>query len=396
MTTALPSSDVTASPVDNGPFDAGPYGWLRQARPFRGVRITIGQRLLIVALVAWAPLALLAALQGHAFSLNPHESLLQDLEVFARYLVAAPLFVAASGAYLPQLAATVRTFVDAGLIADHDRARYDTLVASTRRLLTSRLTDVTLVGVAYLLTFTASPALSWEGPTWMISADGHLLWAGWWRVLISQPLFLALWSVWLWRLVLWIRFLWTVSRLDLRLVAGHPDRLGGLRFALIPLRGFSILAFAFGTVVAGTVAEEVLVNGKLPADFTYVIGAQVVAVLVAFGGPLLLLSHPLMRAKDQGIIAYGRLASALGRQFEAHWVDAGHRDTTTTGLESGEFSATIDMFSIVANTTAVNPLVLDYRHVLLLATATLLPYVPVMLAVMPLNRLLQLTVETLL
>ena len=37
-------------------------------------------------------------------------------------------------------------------------------------------------------------------------------------------------------------------RMELRLVAGHPDRLGGLRFVLVPLRGFTTLAFAIGRI----------------------------------------------------------------------------------------------------------------------------------------------------
>jgi hypothetical protein len=89
--------------------------------------------------------------------------------------------------------------------------------------------------------------------------------AGWWRTCVSQPLFLALLSTWLCRVAVWAWFLWRVSRLNLQLVAGHPDRMGGLRFLLMPLRGFTILAFAIGAMAASSVAESIIYDGQ-PAD----------------------------------------------------------------------------------------------------------------------------------
>ena len=284
------------------------------------------RRTVVTALITWLPLVLLAALEGNAFSSNMRESVLRDLRVTVRYLIAAPLFVAAGTVYLPQLAMAVRTFVDAELIARHDRARYDALVASTRRLVASPITDVLLTALAYVVTFTASPAFVADGATWAVSADGHFSYAGWWRMLVSQPIFMALWAVWLWRLALWTRFMWTVARMDLRLVAGHPDRVGGLRFVLTPIWGFAILAFAMGALGAGTVAESAVIDHRQLADFQYPGGgAHVLVSVVIFAGPLLLLSIPILRLQNQGTVRYGRLASRLGRQFERRWVDEGHR-----------------------------------------------------------------------
>jgi hypothetical protein len=36
--------------------------------------------------------------------------------------------------------------------------------------------------------------------------------AGWWRLLVSQPLFMALFLTWLWRLFLWMRLHADASR----------------------------------------------------------------------------------------------------------------------------------------------------------------------------------------
>jgi hypothetical protein len=76
-------------------------------------------------------------------------------------------------------------------------------------------------------------------------------------VLVSVPLLLLLLLGWLWRVLLWWRFLWLTARLDLRLIPGHPDLAGGLMFVGSSLRSFWLLSFALGAIAAGTVANRV-------------------------------------------------------------------------------------------------------------------------------------------
>ena len=56
---------------------------------------------------------------------------------------------------------------------------------------------------------------------------------------LSLPVFQFMLIRWYYRLLLWCRFLWRVSRLDLDLVPAHPDRAGGLGFL-----GINTYAFA--------------------------------------------------------------------------------------------------------------------------------------------------------
>ena len=56
-------------------------------------------------------------------------------------------------------------------------------------------------------------------PAWQVSgrgANASLGLAGWWQVLVSLPLLLVLMIGWLWRLLLWARFPWLISRFDLQ------------------------------------------------------------------------------------------------------------------------------------------------------------------------------------
>jgi hypothetical protein len=194
------------------------------------------------------------------------------------------------------------------------------------------------------------------------------------------------------RLALWTRFLWRTTRLDLHLVAAHPDLLGGLRFVLVPMRGFSILAFAFGAIAAGSVAASVLHGGQPLFSFRYLIGAQVIGVLVLLAGPALLLVVPMVRLQDWGTFRYGGLASNVGSAFERRWLDAG-RPSDVDALRAQDFSATTDLYQIVSNVRQINPFVVDLRNLIVLTVATLLPYVPVVLMVMPLDEILEFVVN---
>jgi len=54
--------------------------------------------------------------------------------------------------------------------------------------------------------------------------------AGWWYGYVSLPIFQFLLVRWYFRLFIWTRFLWQVSRIDLQLIPTHPDRVGGVGF----------------------------------------------------------------------------------------------------------------------------------------------------------------------
>ena len=61
--------------------------------------------------------------------------LLWEVGAHARYLIAAPLLVLAEAVCAPQLNAIVRHFASSGIVSDHDRGRFEEVVASTRQRL---------------------------------------------------------------------------------------------------------------------------------------------------------------------------------------------------------------------------------------------------------------------
>lgn len=377
------------------PFDAGPYARIQAALGLTGPSAKrVGQRAVIAAAIAWLPLVVLAAAEGLMIRADPRESMLLDVATHVRYLISIPLFLIAEVSCLPRLARIAHHFGAAGLIPGSERPRYDALLTSSRRLLASRNAEVVIVVLAYVLTIAIGqvwyPATvsTWVVP---IPPGAHsvslasMSLAGWWRTLVSQPLFVMLLMIWVWRLIVWALFLWRVARLDLRLIPAHPDLSGGLAFVSTSLRALQLVAFALAAPLAGSVASGLLYGGpsELPLRNVAVLALAVVLTLCAL--PLLAFFRPLVRARATGIFAYGQLAAALGRRFEEKWIAPGSR-VDPSALEVQDFSATTDLFSVVANVRTMRLLPLDLRTLTPLVVATLLPFLPVLFMMMPVEQ----------
>jgi hypothetical protein len=374
------------------PFGAGPYHRiLASLGLIRSDALRVGRRALLLGVIAWVPLVLLSAFEGLALRPDPRESMLLDVAAHARYLIGLPLLVLAEAVCLPGLAAIARHFGDMGLIPQANRPRYVELMESTRRLLASPWTDISILILAYAATLGLAPRLYPESvSTWVapLAGGGHQLsLAGWWRALVSQPLYLVLIFGWLWRVALWARFLRGVSRLNLQLIPAHPDLAGGLGFAGTSIRAFLMLALALSVPVAGTVAQRILFEGRSLNDFTYVIAGIVIFQMVLFMGPLFLLGPALLRARTRGVFQYGSLAGAMGQQFESRWLASGS-GVTAEALAAPDFSATTDLYSIAANAHGMGLIPLKLVQVVALVLAVLLPFVPVVLVALPINEIL--------
>ena len=80
---------------------------------------------------------------------------------------------------------------------------------------------------------------------------------------------------WYFRMFIWTRFLWQVSRIELKLVPTHPDRVGGLGFLGNIVYAFTPLLLAHGVLLAGLIADRIFFAGaKLPQFTVEIIGGR--------------------------------------------------------------------------------------------------------------------------
>ncbi|HKV98350.1 MAG TPA: hypothetical protein VJN96_00935 [Vicinamibacterales bacterium] len=372
------------------PFGAGPYAtaqrWLHLGQPGDPA---VRRRMIVAATVALGPLLVLAAADGVLLGPTPKESLLCDFGTLGRYLIALPVLLVAEYSYLPRLAQVVRYMPDSGIIGPDEQPRYAALVVSARNLVASRVVAFVLVVLAYGLTLGVGlVAYSPSESTWVapITAAGHhISAAGWWRILISQPLFLIVVGTLFWRMIVWTVFLRKLSRFNLRLLASHPDRRGGLGFIPASVRAFPPLGVAIGTIAASTVAGLVKFEGHPVVEVEYAALAAVLAVTSLLTVPLLVFGPVLFKLRTDGIYKYGRLMHDVGQSFEARWLPPARPKADPVGAP--DFSSMIDLSTVVTNVYAITPIMVDLPSLTPLVISTLVPFIPVLFIILPAQQI---------
>jgi hypothetical protein len=251
-------------------------------------------------------------------------SFLQDVEVHVRMLVAVPLFMLAEVWAHRELPPIVRRFVLDGLVTPDSRPRFAAAIESAARLRNSVVAELLLVAIVYGV----GVAVLWRTQfaldvnTWYASADSGRLrptLAGWWLVLVSMPVFLFLFLRWCYRLLIWGRFLWQVSRLDLDLEAAHPDGMAGLHFVVMTEHAFRPILLALGSVLSGMIANRILYTGAALIEFKLEIVGTVILMLFVVFGPLLVFVPNLLSTRRRGIAEYGEFGQRYAREFRQKW-----------------------------------------------------------------------------
>ena len=366
-------------------FDKGPFPHFQKGLGlFRPVGQNIVRRAVLTVLLGWVPIIVLVATSELRSEALP--SFFRDFAVHARSLIAAPLFILAEGFCLPRLQEIARHFVSAGLINQQDHDYFISRVESTRRLMNSTLAEVIAIAAAYAIVYTLyHNSLSLTVPSWF-STGGIRTWAGVWYCFVSVPLLLILAFGWLWRLVLWGRFLFQVSAMKLVLISSHPDHASGLSFLGTSLLHFTPLSFTLGVVTAGSVANRVFYRGESLYDVKKTIIGLMIIVIVLFVGPLIAFVGNLRRSKIKGIFQYGQLAGRVGQEFERKWLD---RKVDGQALEAPDFSATTDLYQVASNVYTMGTFPFVVRGLIGLLVSALLPFVPVVLMTFPLKVILK-------
>lgn len=381
---------ITAGRVESL-FESGPFPHFQKSLSlFRPAGFNVGLRATVAILVGWFPLVVLVLAEG-LHSQVSLLSFLRDYGVHARSLIAAPLLIFAEVICVRRLEAIAVYFVKSGIIQERDRSFFAELARSTRSLMNSTFAEVLAIILAYgvgllLVRYVHLIAV----PPWYL-VDGTtttISWAGWWYAMVSMPLLLILFFGWLWRVVLWSRFLIRVARLKLSLISAHPDRTSGLKFLNSSLFAFMPVALSFGVVAAGSAANRVAYQGATFEGIQKTAGGLLIFVLILFVGPLFAFALKLHRQKVDGIFSYGMLADGVGRQFERKWL-ANYDKYADGALDASDFSATTDLYQVVSNVHEMRVLPFDLRGLLSLAVSTLIPFIPVVLMMIPIKQILQ-------
>lgn len=372
------------------------YQFFRRVRLDDDVTSHVKRRILVICGVIWLPLLLLCALNGTLLG-GINIPFLRDIETHARFLVAVPLMIFAELIVHQRMRVIVMQFVERKIIPAEAMESFRKAVISAiawRNSIPAELAIIAIVlPVGY---YVRTRVFALEASTWYATAGTGgttLTLPGIWFSWVSNPILQFLLLRWLYRLLIWARFLWHVSRIDLDLIPTHPDRNGGLGFLGGSAYAFSPLLASFSAMSAGLVASRIFHQGASLADFKLEIVSLVVFSMFLVLGPLTVFAPHILAAKRRGKKEYGVFGADLAREFDRRWVRSPDHDNLPL-LGPPDISSLSDFdhaYSVIKEMKAV-PFNRDL--LLQLVWATLAPFSPLVFTMIPLEELLDRMIKT--
>jgi len=356
-------------------IDGDPLFELQRAAHLAGCRHPVLPRALTLALIGYVPPLVLAAIFG-----APRGAL---VPLHTRFLIAIPIMLWAEGFVDSRVRSAVASFTARALIKPSDVPRFHSIVTDAERLHRSIRMAVAIIAIAFgISSLEGLAGLAAHMPAGTTAQTTAI---EWWMAFLSLPLFRVVLLQWVWRWAVWAILMARTSQLELQLEPAHPDLAGGLGFLEQAAISFLCLQVAIGAVIAGRLATKLLPVRQEIAGFTLITLAMVL-------GPLALFSRKLLRARRQGELTYGELASRHNRLFGQRWFPGDGAEP----LGDPSFSSLADLSTSYASIGRMRPLPIGRLSLLLLLVVCFAPAVPALLAGVPLNEMLVRVVKTVL
>lgn len=310
----------------------------------RAARVERVRRLIpLLVAVTWVPLCIFALVQWA--TRGTADSLIRDLSIHARLLVALPVIVSAER-LLDQVArvAVARLF-DEALVSPASAPNVRAMLRAVERWRDAAWPESLLLVAAFVVGIAS--LVGWIPPGGVLTGTGAYRYDAvrLWYALVSLPLFqLVLWRS-LFRFALWLRVLVGLARTPLALVATHADRHGGIAFLRMP-------SVVYGASLM--LATSAVLCGGWATEFT----------------------PQLWRTRVVGLRRFGGLVTDYSRRFQARWVDDGDRAAL---LGTPDIQSLADITSAYQHSVAeVGTLLFGKRDLVVVAAAALLPAVPLL------------------
>jgi hypothetical protein len=351
------------------------------------------RRVTFFVAICWVPLFLLSAFQGRLLGRDVAVPFLLDVELHVRFILSVPLLILAEVVVHRRMRSFVSEFRERHLISDIDLPRFEAAVKSASRLRNSIIAEVLLIVMVYAVGiaviwrhYTALDAATWYAVT--SENQNKLTLAGLWLVFVSLPVFQFLLLRWYFRILIWARLLWHISRIELCLTPSHPDRVGGLGFLSGSAYALLPLLLAHGVMLAGLIAGRIVHTGAALTDFKVEVAAIVVFLLCLVEGPLLVFSGQLERAKRAGGHDYGLLAERYVREFDRKWIRGGAPPGESL-IGSADIQSLADLGNSMEVVQTMRIVLLSKDTILLLAGAVFAPLLPLVATIMPIDELVR-------
>lgn len=354
-----------------------------------GDRLRPARRALVLIAVTWGIPLLLTLVAGTAFGELDTRPYLLDPGVWARSFLAIGMLIIAEGQIEDRLRLCVDQFFNIPILAAGSLKSARTALSEAKRSRDSAGAEIVclLVSIA-----TSSLVLhNMDGQTdssWALTIVGgskSLSPAGWWSILVSNTMFWFLLTRAVWRHIIWGKLLVRFSRLDLRLVATHPDKHGGVGFVGGYPNAYVTFTVATSCVLAATIAHQVLHETFTVTSFGAVMGLWLVVVFIFFGVPLAAFAIALSELKTRTLQAASRQATEFQRSVERSTLGT---NIAANGDDSRPEKEIADPTKLYEAIGKLSPLILNRSTLLPVTVVALLPLILVGLTQLPFKDLL--------
>jgi len=402
MTSSSEAVAVSAEKNQSEEFSlvlGGPlYQLLRRSKLNQPSFGNLGWRIAVIAGLAWLPLAPLTMIGGR-FAGGVAVPFLYDFEVHARLLFSLPLMIFAELVVHVRMRAIAAAFVERQIVTPEGRPAFNAVLSSAMRLRNALAPEIALLALVLLVgPIVWRGALALRSDTWYATAAGAgagPTLAGRWYAYVSVPVFQFILLRWYYRIFIWCRFLFQVSRLNLNLVPLHPDRCCGLGFLGNVATAFAPLLVAHSGLVSGFIANRILHEGATLPAYRFELAGMAGFLLLIVLGPLCVFVPKLNAARLAGLRTYGRLASDYVVAFAEKWTRGGAPESEIL-LGSSDIQSMADLdssFAIVREMKIVpfgKPAIV--RFIVIIA----LPLAPLTLTMFPFEELVKRLVQVVL
>jgi hypothetical protein len=309
-----------------------------------------------------------------------------------RLLVTIPLLFACETFIDPRFTAFVHEIVRSQIMPATERPALESGIARIIRLKDAWLPEALFLVAAVLLALTTPNKNLFEYLSGLPggsnpSAVGEMTWTSQWYWIICMTVYRFLLLRWLWRLVLWCFFLWRVSRLELRLVPTHPDRVGGLGYLGLVHTEFTPLVLAISAAQSASLAQDIA-SGRMTFDAIYpAVAFILLADAVLFLGPLYIFSRKLWQCKVKGLSDYGAFAERYVNEFDRKWLGADPAPGEPL-LGTADIQSLADLSNSVGIVRDMRLVPVSPNLLVYMAVAALLPLLPLVLFKYPIADLL--------
>ena len=334
--------------------------------------------------IAWVPIVVLSFFASPHITDEFYLSLVKDVSVHARLLLAFPLLLVMEPVFKTRFEGFMES--TSSILPEEHSQNMRSFFASTRKYFESRVVLVVIALVVMVLLVFFRFTGDYTSVSWAHHEDGSLTLAGWWYYLVSTTMFLTILLRWIVRWMFWVYVIFKVSRSPLQLIPEHADSMAGLEYLNFIPSLFSWVLCALSIVGSGMIAVEIMGTGaKLSSYYMDIAIYLIFSTLVLFA-PLVLFLPRITQSQEQGITKMGNLIRKHHQAFEDKWYNSNAEESI---LGSTDPSSKADIDGSYAPLQSLQPVPVNRKFMMSTVAKAAIPFLPLLLVKYSLTGLLK-------